>query len=431
MAYTGKSPVQSGLETLGEQLYRGFSEIGRGKVLAAQLGLEGQKAAFEMKKFQRYEQPILEAQRQDIQWLNQQARISDMFRGEGVNQFLHGIETIVPRLPSIGIQVDNQGGLVNAQGQPLSRRDLGKLVPAVDSLVASQKDLGKMWDDEVEEAQMALDIARTEGERLDAQNQLNEALEGQRIFRKDPIGAYQKQINRIREGAGWLQSETGLDTPWARESIARIQGSIDAHRATVAEIAKEKRTEEAQIAKEKRLPQTEIVTEEFPAGSGEFKQILRNTSDGSIIKVLGKPSPKEKADVQRKELDTVRQDFFNEIHQYNNAKRGVDQFMEDPHQEQVAAECYDRALHIAARYLDLGGREVSPGDLGLSKDMLAEVNKIRGKGPTEPQKESTEDIINLLEQKFPASKYKNQFVPDHVTGKMFHSDGYKWVEVTE
>jgi len=131
MAYTGKSPVQSGLETLGEQLYRGFSEIGRGKVLAAQLGLEGQKAAFEMKKFQRYEQPILEAQRQDIQWLNQQARISDMFRGEGVNQFLHGIETIVPRLPSIGIQVDNQGGLVNAQGQPLSRRDLGRLVPAV------------------------------------------------------------------------------------------------------------------------------------------------------------------------------------------------------------------------------------------------------------------------------------------------------------
>lgn len=95
----------------------------------------------------------------------------------------------------------------------------------------------------------------------------------------------------------------------------------------------------------------------------------------------------------QKELDTIRQDYFNEIHQYNMAKRGVGQYIADPNKEQVAQESLERARRLADQYVrkggdiqDLGEEKPQMGDVlpeGLTEEMIKFYVDQHGMSPQE------------------------------------------------
>jgi hypothetical protein len=77
------------------------------------------------------------------------------------------------------------------------------------------------------------------------------------------------------------------------------------------------------------------------------------------------PKFAEKESQEGKKLKDLKKDYWSMLKQYNNAKRGVGQFVADPNKEQVAEQSLEKVKTLAAQYITNGG---NPKDLGISPE---------------------------------------------------------------
>ena len=93
---------------------------------------------------------------------------------------------------------------------------------------------------------------------------------------------------------------------------------------------------------------------------------LRQKSSSGKISTTYKPPAEGKSEVAKTKEDLA--DLYKyHIGQYNQASRGVGQFIEDPNKERVAKESLERALTIAIEHKKAGG---NPAELGITPESI-------------------------------------------------------------
>jgi len=119
-------------------------------------------------------------------------------------------------------------------------------------------------------------------------------------------------------------------------------------------------------------PPKEKTTDKWgtPYEGPEGSWLVKNLTTGKPEKLLGRP-PTEKTPKSEKEkyLKDAANLYKYHIGQYNQASRGVGQFMEDPNKARIAKESLERALTIAIQHKKGGG---NPSDLGITAESIRE-----------------------------------------------------------
>lgn len=245
------------------------------------------------------------------------------------------------------------------------------------------------------------DIAESEAERKERdytvqwERRMDEPPQPANLINlKDKMPAFAPMINSILEGIQSGKINTRWDAYYDRKQneTMDLKTARDAVEKQISKATKEgKHTEAAQLGQLYNALKPGFLEDffGFPKALRESRpemaleapttkdERLYETAEGwqEREKAIGKKKPIKPTTgktPKEKGLKEFSDLYKYHIGQYNQASRGVGQFIEDPNKERVARESLKRAITIAIQHKKAGG---NPADLGITPEAIKQQYK--------------------------------------------------------